>query len=150
MIGVMHRRAVFGWSALFGFIVGVALCGASTLIERIVEGLRTPDTPLSYQLGFLVACGIIWVVICTIFFPIMWYRIKPNRPPLEILSRAALAAFVAELATFASYDEIFTRYNLTRWMYGHVDDYVHSSLDMAIFVLPAIAAAYVTMRFMSR
>lgn len=80
----------------------------------------------------------------------MWYRIKPTKPPLEVLSRAALAAFLAEAATFAIYDDLFTRFDLTRWMNEHINDYVHSSFELAIFVLPALTAAYVTMRLVPR
>jgi hypothetical protein len=146
----MQRRAAFGWSALVGFFVGIALCFTSTVIERVVEGPPDPPTPALNDLGFPIACGVIWAVICAISFPIMWYRIKPTRSPVEVLIRAAIAAFVTEAATLAIYDEIYTRFNVTRWMYDHVNDYVHSSLDMTIFVLPAIIAAYVKMRLVSR
>ncbi len=148
----MRRRAVFGWSALFGFFVGILLCGVSGLIERAIEGARIPPTDPTpiFRFAFLVVCGVVWAVICTISFPIMWYRIRPTKPPLEILGWVAFAAFVVESVTFTIYDELFTRFDLTRWMYRHVNDYVHSSIDMTIFVLPAIIAAYLAMRLVSR
>ena len=137
---------LFLLSSFLGFWIGIGLFAALHLAVRVIEGSPFLYAgPLDTAFEALLF-GVAWMMISLVALPSMWAALKPRVPLWPSLGRVALVAFLVQAIVIVIFDLIITSYNLKPWINAHINDDLWGAVELALGVIPALLAAYLTMR----
>jgi len=138
-------------SVIAGFVVGVVSFGLVFLSTWIVEAHLAIPRPSGSDVSFALriypelaaTLGLGWAILLGIVLPIGRRVMRLALSPWPTLAHVALAALAAQAITIFAVDVVVTAFNLRPWINDNVDDYLEMGAEIALYVLPALAAALV-------
>jgi hypothetical protein len=136
-------------SAILGFLIGVGLWLVLRASTTLVEGSQFYGGPL-YAAFAAFSVGVIWAVIFSISFTLIWQAFRPRRSPWPLMGYVATATFLVQGCVIVILDAMITGLHLRPWLDANMSDSLVTGIEFTLGTFPGLLTAYLTIRSATR